>query len=67
MVVEVALDTGAASTYFPSHGTYIDGGVVAINSSMAALAQTQDPRNTDPAPTLAEVFVLSIGTGTNLS
>ena len=27
-VVEVALDTSAAPTYFPTHGTYIDGGVV---------------------------------------
>ena len=66
-VVEVALDTSAAPTYFPTHDTYIDGGVVANNPSMAAVAQTQDPRNTDPAPGLAEVYVLSLGTGMNLS
>ena len=28
---------------------------------------TADPRNTDPAPGLAEVYVLSLGTGMNLS
>jgi patatin-like phospholipase/acyl hydrolase len=66
-VVEVALNTSAAPTYFPTHVAYIDGGVVANNPSMAAVAQTQDPRNTDPAPGLAEVFLLSLGTGVNLS
>ena len=66
-VVDVALNTSAAPTYFPSHGTFIDGGVVANNPSVAALAQTQDSRNTDPAPALAEVVLLSLGTGTNLS
>ncbi len=66
-VVEVALDTSAAPTYFPAHGSYIDGGVVANNPSMAAVAQTQDPRNTEPAPKLGEIYLLSFGTGTNLS
>lgn len=66
-VVDVALDTSAAPTYFPSHGTCIDGGVVANNPSLAALAQTQDTRNTDPAPALGDIFVLSLGTGINLS
>ncbi len=66
-VVEVALDTSAAPTYFPTHGTYIDGGVVANNPSLAAVVQTQDSRNTDPVPKLDDIFVLSIGTGTNLS
>jgi patatin-like phospholipase/acyl hydrolase len=67
LVVDVALDTSAAPTYFPTHGTYIDGGVVANNPSMAAVAQTQDSRNTDPAPPLDQIFLLSVGTGTNLS
>jgi patatin-like phospholipase/acyl hydrolase len=66
-VVEVALATSAAPTYFPTHGTYVDGGVVANNPSIAAVAQTQDPRNTDPAQKLADIFLLSLGTGTNLS
>lgn len=67
LVVEVALDTSAAPTYFPSHDGYIDGGVVANNPSMAAVAQTQDERNDGPAPKLADIFLLSLGTGTNLS
>ena len=67
LVVDVALDTSAAPTYFPSHGSYIDGGVVAANPSMAAVAQTQDPRNTGPAPKLADIYLLSLGTGRNLS
>ena len=66
-VVDVAMDTSAAPTYFPTRDTYIDGGVVANNPSMAAVAQTQDTRNTDPAPKLDDIFLLSIGTGTNLS
>ena len=66
-VVEVALNTSAAPTYFPSHGTYIDGGVVANNPSLAAVAQTQDARNKERAPLLRNIHLLSLGTGTNLS
>jgi patatin-like phospholipase/acyl hydrolase len=66
-VVNVALDTSAAPTYFPSHEGYIDGGVVANNPSMAAVAQTQDDRNEGTNPKLGELFVLSIGTGRNLT
>jgi uncharacterized protein len=66
-VLDVALYTSAAPTYFPSYGGYIDGGVVANNPSMAALAQTQDPRAliTD-RPQLSEISLLSVGTGTSL-
>jgi len=67
LVVEVALNTSAAPTYFPTHNGHIDGGVVANNPSMAAVAQTQDSRNDDPAPKLSDIYVLSLGTGTNLS
>ena len=67
LVVDVALDTSAAPTYFPTHGPYIDGGVVANNPSLAAVAQTQDTRNTDPVPALGDIFLLSLGTGVNLS
>jgi len=66
-VVDVALDTSAAPTYFPTHGTFIDGGVVANNPSLAAVAQTQDTRNTESAPALGDIFLLSLGTGINLS
>lgn len=67
LVVDVALDTSAAPTYFPSHDGFIDGGVIANNPCLAAVAQTQDRRNTEPTPLLDDIYVLSIGTGTNLS
>jgi patatin-like phospholipase/acyl hydrolase len=40
LVVDVALSTSAAPTYFPSHQGNVDGGVLANNPSMAALTQT---------------------------
>lgn len=66
-VVEVALRTSAAPTYFPSRDGYIDGGVVANNPSMAALTQALDTRGGEPPPELADICLLSLGTGTNLS
>ena len=44
---------------------FIDGGVFAPNPSMCALAQTQDARTGESVP-LAEVRLLSIGTGQEL-
>ena len=62
--VDVALATSAAPTYFPSAGGFIDGGVVANNPSMAAIAQTQDARaKIDERPELGDIALLSIGTG----
>lgn len=61
---KVALYTSAAPTYFPSVEGYVDGGVVAGNPSMAALAQTQDRRADLPRrPSLNEIALLSLGTG----
>ena len=60
-VVDVALRTSAAPTYFPAYQGYIDGGVVANNPSMAAVAQAIDKRAGKQK--LQNVVVLSIGTG----
>jgi hypothetical protein len=61
------METSAAPTYFPSYNGFIDGGVVANNPSMAAVAQALDARNpaTERA-TLQEITLLSVGTGTSL-
>jgi patatin-like phospholipase/acyl hydrolase len=61
----VGLYTSAAPTYFRSVDGYIDGGVYASNPSMCALAQTQD-RRYSPTPSLEDVVLLSLGTGTSL-
>ena len=63
-IVDVALRTSAAPTYFPSYQGYIDGGVVANNPTMAAVVQALDPRAGHAS--LDELSVLSIGTGTEL-
>jgi hypothetical protein len=66
-VVDVALRSSAAPTTFPSYQGYLDGGVVANNPSLAALAQALDRRR--PAAQrarLSEVALLSLGTGTSL-
>lgn len=64
LAYKVALYTSAAPTYFPSVDGYIDGGVVANNPSLAALAQTQDRRaELSPRPALHEIALFSLGTG----
>ena len=62
-VVDVAMRTSAAPSYFPIYQGYIDGGVVAGNPSMAALAQALEP-NTG-GQVLADITLLSLGTGRN--
>ena len=65
---DVALYTSAAPTYFPSVDGYVDGGVVANNPSMAALAQSLDRRARIPQrPSIDEISLLSMGTGRSLS
>lgn len=61
-VVDVLMYSAAAPTYFPSHEGYIDGGIVANNPSVAAIAQALDPK-TLPSPLLGDIRVLSVGTG----
>jgi patatin-like phospholipase/acyl hydrolase len=62
-LVDVALRTSAAPTYFPIYQGYIDGGVVANNPSMCALAQALNPEA--GGQNLRQVTLLSIGTGIN--
>jgi patatin-like phospholipase/acyl hydrolase len=60
-ISDVALRTSAAPTYFPVYQGYVDGGVVANNPSMAAVAQALDA-NTGKQK-LADLRLISIGTG----
>ncbi len=67
LVVDVAMSTSAAPTYFPSYGVFVDGGVIANNPSMAAVAQVLDGRNQpSERATLNDVKLLSLGTGASL-
>lgn len=62
-VVDVALRTSAAPTFFPIYQGYIDGGVVANNPSMCALAQALHQET--GGQKLEEVTLISMGTGIN--
>jgi patatin-like phospholipase/acyl hydrolase len=68
LMVDVAMETSAAPTYFESYNGFIDGGVVANNPSMAALAQALDNRNpaSERAGEPEDVLLLSLGTGVSL-
>ena len=67
LLVDVAMSTSAAPTYFPSYGVFIDGGVIANNPSMAAVVQAMDGRNiAGERATLDGIKLLSIGTGASL-
>jgi hypothetical protein len=62
--VDVAMYTTAAPTYFPTVDGFIDGGVVANNPAMAAIAQTQDTRaRIKDRPAIEDIRLFSIGTG----
>lgn len=60
-LVDVAIRTAAAPTYFPVYQGYIDGGVVANNPSMCALAQALDEDTCGVK--LDEIALLSVSTG----
>jgi uncharacterized protein len=60
-IADVALRTSAAPTYFPAYQGYVDGGVVANNPAMSALAQAIDPAT--GGQQLANLRLFSIGTG----
>jgi patatin-like phospholipase/acyl hydrolase len=63
-VVDVAMRTSAAPTYFPTYQGYVDGGTVANNPSMAAIATCLDRKGA--GVDLDEIKVLSISTGKTL-
>lgn len=60
-VVDVALRTSAAPTFFPIYQGYVDGGVVANNPSMCALAQAINKQTGKQS--LSKVRLLSVSTG----
>lgn len=62
-MVDVALRTANAPTYFPIYQGYIDGGVVANNPSVCALAQALNPES--GGQKLQDLVMISIGTGFN--
>jgi patatin-like phospholipase/acyl hydrolase len=63
LVVDAAIRTSVAPTYFPIYQGYIDGGVAASNPAMCALAQALH-RSTG-GQQLGAVRLLSLGTGFN--
>ena len=60
-IADVALRTSAAPTYFPVYQGYVDGGTVANNPAMAALAQALNPGT--GGQKLDDVRLFSVGTG----
>lgn len=64
-VIDVALSSSAAPTYFPSYNNFIDGGVV-VNSPTAA-SMVSVMKLLKPKRELCDFRILSIGTGTTLN
>ncbi len=60
-VVDVALRTSAAPTFFPIYQGYADGGLIANNPGMCALAQALHPLTGKQR--LEDLVLLSLGTG----
>lgn len=59
--IDIAVRTSAAPTYFPLYEGFVDGGVVANNPSMCALAQAiQDQTG---GQRLTDIALFSVGTG----
>ena len=67
-MVDAALATAAAPTYFPSHGigdsALVDGGVFASNPTVAAVAEALKRTEDEPANLRPQdLLVVSLGTG----
>lgn len=63
-VIDVALSSSAAPTYFPSHKNFIDGGVIDNSPSASSMISTM--KILKPRHQLSDFRVLSIGTGQTL-
>lgn len=64
-VVDVALRTSAAPTYFPVYQGFVDGGTVANNPSMCAVAQAISRSKNGGRQSQRNIRLLSVGTGNN--
>ena len=62
-LVDVAIRTSAAPTYFPIYQGFIDGGVIANNPSVCAIAQALNPDFNNAH--IGDLRLLSLGTGKN--
>lgn len=60
-IVDVLMRSCAGPVYFPTYDGYVDGGIIANNPAMAALAQARNPATGSQA--LEDIRLLSIGTG----
>ena len=63
LMVDVGIRTCMAPTFFPIYQGYIDGGVVANNPSVCALAQAL--HSSTGRQTIDKVALISLGTGNN--
>ncbi|HAR85974.1 patatin-like phospholipase family protein [Clostridium sp. UBA4395] len=64
-VVDVALASSAAPTYFPSYKNFIDGGVIVNNPTAASMISVM--KLLKPKHSLSDFRILSIGTGSTLN
>jgi patatin-like phospholipase/acyl hydrolase len=64
-VVDVALASSAAPTYFPSYNNFIDGGVIVNNPTAASMISVM--KLVKPKHPLSDFRILSIGTGSTLN
>ena len=62
-LIDVAMRTASAPTYFPVYQGFIDGGVIANNPSVCALAQAINPST--GGQKLDEIYLFSLGNGNN--
>lgn len=63
--IDVIMRSSAAPTYFPIYEGFVDGGVVANNPSVCALAQAMN-KTTGGNQKIEDIVLMSIGTGTKM-